>query len=93
MAILNFEEDNIIINKCINNHNNKYYIGDIFMKDQYINELKCDICNNDKYLYNDNFYLCSCNKYICPLCINNIIKNIKKYFIKRKNQMKKKWLN
>ena len=71
MAILNYEEDNIIINKCINNHNNKYYIGDIFMKDQYINELKCDICNNDKYLYNDNFYLCSCNKYICPLCINN----------------------
>ena len=71
MAILNFEEDKIIINKCINNHNNKYYIGDEFMKEQYINELKCEICNNDKYLYNDNFYLCSCNKYICPLFISN----------------------
>ena len=63
MVILNFEENNIIVNKCINNHNNKYYIRVEFMKYQYVNELKCDICNNDKYLYN-NFYLCSYNKYI-----------------------------
>ena len=71
IGIINFEEDNIIINKCINNHNNIYHQGEEFIKDQYINELKCDICNNDKYLYNDNIYLCSCNKYICPLCVNN----------------------
>ena len=70
MAIINFEEDNIIIHNCINNHNNIYSQGEEFMKYQYINELKCDICNNDKSLYNDNFYLCSCNKYICPLCVN-----------------------
>ena len=71
MSILNFEEDDIIINKCINNHKIKYHTGDKFMKDQYINELKCNICKNDKSLYNDNFYLCSCNKYICPLCFYN----------------------
>ena len=38
------------------------------MKNQIIGELECDICKNDKYLYNDKFFICSCKKYICPLC-------------------------
>jgi len=26
------------------------------------NEIKCDICNNNKSLYNNNFYICICKK-------------------------------
>jgi len=33
-------------------------------------EIKCNICNNNKCLYNNNFYICSCKEYICQLCIN-----------------------
>ena len=68
MTILNFDEDKIVINNCINKHNNINYSINELMKNQYINELKCDICKNDKYLYNDKFYICSCKKYICSLC-------------------------
>ena len=32
MAIINFEEDNITIHNCINNHNNIYSQGEEFMK-------------------------------------------------------------
>ena len=68
MAIINFDEDKIIINNCINKHNFINYSIAEFMKNQIINELKCNICKNDKYLYNDKFYICSCKQYICPLC-------------------------
>ena len=39
------------------------------------NEIKCDLCKNNKYLYNNNFYICTCKKYICQLCMINHIKN------------------
>ena len=31
------------------------------------NEEKCKMCNNKKSYYN-NFYICYCNDFICPLC-------------------------
>ena len=64
--MINFNEDKISINNCIKHNNIKYSINE-FMKNQFI-ELKCYACKNNKYLYNDIFYLCSCNQYICPLC-------------------------
>ena len=33
------------------------------------NDIKCELCNNNKKLYGFNFFLCSCRKGICPLCI------------------------
>ena len=43
--------DNILIHDVIKNQN------------KYIENIKCNICNNDKNLYNNNFYICSCGKY------------------------------
>ena len=77
LAFLNINDDNIIkIDNCINKHKNEYSINE-FIENQNIkeNEIKCDICKNNKYLYNDNFYKCSCTKNICQLCMINHIKN------------------
>ena len=67
MSMINFIEDKISIKNCFNKHINNFSIKE-FMKKQYINELKCNICKNDKYLYNDKFNICSCKQFICPLC-------------------------
>ena len=65
-----FIEDKITIKNCINKHNKNLSINE-FIKKQYINEIKCNICKNDKSLYNDKIYICSCKQYICPLCARN----------------------
>ena len=53
LTFLNINEDYININ-CINKHKNKYSINE-FIDNQYIdeNEIKCYICNNKNYLYNN----------------------------------------
>ena len=72
LTFLNFNDNNI--NNCKNKHINvsscEYSSVTDFMKGQFINEkqIKCGICNNNKYLYEDNFYVCYCKEYICPLC-------------------------
>ena len=68
MAILNFDGDKILLNNCINKHSYIHYSMNEFMKNQIVEELKCDSGKNDKYLYNDKFYICSCKKNICQLC-------------------------
>ena len=75
LAFIYINENNINVN-CMKNHNN-YYSFNEFIEKQYINEntIKCNICNNKKCLYGDNFYICTCNKYICQLCMINHIKN------------------
>jgi len=40
-------------------------------------EIKCSLCNNNKYLYGNNFYICSCRDKICQLCISKHVKNNK----------------
>ena len=73
LTFLNFTDNNI--NNCKNKHINvsscEYTSVTDFMNGQIINEkkIKCGICNNNKYLYGDNFYICSCKEYICPLCV------------------------
>ena len=78
LQFLNINEEKISMTNCINNH--KYLDLSInnFIKRQ--NELKinCSICNNNKLLYNNNFYICSCGKNICKLCRDNHnIKNLR----------------
>ena len=57
LTFLNINEDNIIkLDNCINNHKNEYSINE-FIENEEIkeNEIKCNICNNRKSLYNNNF--------------------------------------
>ena len=77
LTFLNINEDNIIkLDNCINNHKNEYSINE-FIENEEIkeNEIKCNICNNSKSLYNNNFYICTCKKNVCQLCMINHIKD------------------
>ena len=50
---------------CINKHKHKYSINGFIENQINENKIKCNICNNNKYLYNDYFYVCSCGEFIC----------------------------
>ena len=67
LAFVNINEDKANTN-CIHKHKKNYSLKE-FIESQYIDEssIKCDICKNNKHLYKDNFYLCSCKKWICEL--------------------------
>ena len=80
LSILNADNENndiLILNNCIYNHKNTYLSIKNLLESQNIDEknIKCDICYNSKYLYNDNFYICQCKKYVCQLCIKKHNKN------------------
>ena len=81
LALLNIKNEKIITNNCINRHNPIMDL-DKFISEENFDEsnIKCECdckCNNLKKYYQNDFYRCSCNKTICPLCINDHIKNIK----------------
>ena len=42
------------------------------MESQYFDEkdINCFECGNNKQLYGNNFYICSCEQNLCPLCIS-----------------------
>jgi len=69
---------NILLNNCINNHE----LNDLSIN-EYVNYqnniIKCSICKNNKNLYDNNFYRCSCGKNICKLCLEK--HNIKNHNI------------
>ena len=66
---INANNYNISLNNCVNNHQLNDLSIDEFIKNQNNGKIKCDIYNNNKNLYNNNFYICSCGKSICKLCI------------------------
>jgi len=73
LSFLN-NNNNISLDNCINNHKFESLIIHEFIKNQekYLENIKCNICNNNKNLYdNNNFYICSCGKNICKLCLEN----------------------
>jgi len=70
---------NISLNNCINNHEYNNLSINEFINYQNNIKIKCDICKNDRILYNDNFYICSCGKYICKLCLEK--HSIKNHYI------------
>ena len=73
LSFLNIIDNNFIIENCNNNHKNIYSSINEFIENQIIDEIgyKCEECGNNKKLYNNNnFYICSCGKNICKLCIN-----------------------
>ena len=85
---------NISLGNCKNNHEYNDLSIDEFIKYQNdIIKLECDICKNKKNLYNNNFYICSCEKLLCKLCLekhniknHKIIKFNKRYDICSKHE-------
>ena len=75
LAIINNHNNKISLNCLVNNHKFIDISINCFNDSQYINESlnNCQKCGNNKCYYN-KFYICSNNKYICPLCLkhNNI---------------------
>ena len=59
-------------NKNINECSYEYKSITEFMNNQIIDEkeFKYSLCNNNKYLYENNFYICSCSNKISQLGIN-----------------------
>ena len=83
LSFLNINNNNnISLNNCINNHKYDNILIHEFIKNQnnYLDKIQCSICTNNKNLYNNNnFYICSCGKYICTLCLEH--HNIEKHKI------------
>ena len=72
-CLIDFKNFKITFNKCKNNHNYNDILLNYFELTQTVdlNEIKCDICNNQNkgITHNNEFYICNnCNKNICPLC-------------------------
>ena len=69
LAFVNFNEDKLSI-YFSQNHTFSNVKLEEFLENQYIDEsgVICQICENNKSLYEDNFYICECKKNICELC-------------------------
>ena len=65
--------NNLSLDNCINNHKFDDILIHGFIKNQnnYLDNIVCNFCKNNKNLYNNNFYRCSCGKNICKLCLEN----------------------
>ena len=73
LAMIKINEDRITINNCINKkHSYPDLTIDEFTKSQNYDDsnVKCDFCQNLKYFYK-LFYICSCGKTLCPICLLN----------------------
>ena len=71
LAIIEEFNKNKISLNCLKNKHKFIDISlNCFNDSQYIDEslINCQKCENNKNYYN-NFYICSNNKYICPLCL------------------------
>jgi len=74
LSLLSINNNNkISLDNCNNNHKFDEIWIDEFLKTQnkYLENIECSICNNNRDLYNNNFYICSCGKNICKLCLEN----------------------
>ena len=81
-ALLNFEDDKIILNKCKNNHKTTFNSLKDFIESQKL-KMKCKKCQNSINYYNNELYYNSKEEYIYSLCKNsgdNAIKVSEKYF-------------
>ena len=78
LAFINFKEDKLSIT-CSQNHAFLNVKLEEFLENQYIDEsgVTCEDCENNKSLYEDNFYICECKKKICQLCYSFKLEHIK----------------
>ena len=56
---INKNDYNISLYNCVNNHQLNNLSIDEYIKNQNKEKIKCAFCNNNKNLYNNNFYICS----------------------------------
>ena len=72
LAIINSNNNKISLNCLEKNHKFIDLSINYFNEIEHIDEslINCQKCENNKCYYN-NFYICSNNKYICPICLNN----------------------
>ena len=86
-GIIEINKDKISINDCIKGHNIKDLSFKDFLESQYIDEkyINCSECGNSKRLYGDNFYICSCEKNLCPLCISKHDKHTQIFYNKNRD--------
>ena len=72
LSIINFNDEDKISLNCVKKDNIQDLSINEFIRSQYYEEsdIKCDDCKNKRNLYN-NFYICSCNKKVCPLCFGD----------------------
>ena len=70
IAIVNSNDSKVSIENCVNNHKitNLSIDNFLYLQNYNYSEIKCLECLN-KSIYYDNFYICSCKNYICPICI------------------------
>ena len=72
LTLMNVNDNNIVLEKCIKNHVNTFNNIKDFIESQNIKEdIKCEKCQNYLSDYNNNFYFNSSKNNICPLCIKN----------------------
>ena len=102
-CLMDIKDFKINFHKCKNNHENNNILLNNYELTQKkdLNEIKCDICqnNNKGKTHNNEFYICNnCNKNICPLCksIHNNNHNIinyedKNYICKEHNDIFNKY--
>ena len=82
LALLNFDDDKIILDKCKNKHKTIFYSFKEFIESQNI-KIKCIKCKNSLDSYNNILYYNSNEEYICSLCKNkedNVIMVNDKYY-------------
>ena len=85
---INKNDYNISLYNCVNNHQINNLSIDEYIKNQNKDKIKCAFCNNSKNLYNQNFFICTCGKYLCKLCSekhniknHNVIEYDKRYTV------------
>ena len=84
LALINIYDNKISTKNCINKHEILNLSIHNFIDFQINQQLhiECCVCHNNRNLYNDEFYICSCKNYVCGLCFkkhNNPSHNLLKY--------------
>ena len=72
LVLMNIVDNDIVLEKCMENHKNIFNNINSFVESQTIKEdIKCKECQNHLSDYNNSFYINSLKNNICPLCIKN----------------------
>ena len=89
-CLINIEDYKINLYGCKNGHKTKNLELTNFEKSQKINykNIECDVCraNNRSETYNNEFFICTCGKKLCPICKSAHEKN----YVRNSNVKKSK---
>ncbi len=82
LSLFKLSEDKITLSNCKEKHTIENLDFNQFLETQNLNKdnITCEECLN-KISYYNSFYKCSCEKYLCPLCIYKHSKDIQIEYI------------